>query len=420
MSVPANQPLDSQPGIVELLSQVSGQTWRVFAICVIGVTFANFDHLLFNYVLTQMSAEFGWSVTERGWYIFITFGAAGIIITQLGVLTDRLGRKRMLEATTLLTPFFVGALTFVPNTLSLIVARTLGFAFAGAQSPITITLMLEESPARLRGLFSGMLQIGFPIGAFLASILGAWVLAQWGWRYIFLLGFLFLPYLFVIRRYLKEPAVWVAARQTRAAGAAEPSIGALFAPELRRKTLLLFMGQFLYVFAYGTTILLTAYFQEDLGWAPERAIQTVGLSFLVGGFGYVLAAFVGEFFVSRRNTIVLWSWLGGLAFLVMIWIARDWWQIMLSFSTMTFFFYGAYAVIATFIAENFPAELRATAASVAGSLAIQLGFGAGPLVASYVIAGAGWQWAFTWCAVIPVMCAGATFLLLQPVPREPQ
>jgi MFS family permease len=415
--VPANRPMDREPGILTQLAQVPAHSWRVFLICLIGVTFANFDHLLFNYVLTQISQEFGWTVTERGWYIFLTFALAGIIITRVGVLTDRLGRKRMLVATTLLTPFCVAALTWVPNTLSLVVARTFGFAFAGAQSPITITLMIEEAPARLRGLFSGVLQIGFPIGAFIASMLGAWVLTTWGWRYIFLLAFLFLPYVWIIQRYLKEPRAWVDARQAAAPDARPASIGRLFEPGLRHKTILLFLGQFLYVFAYGTTILLTAYFQEDMGWAPQDAIQTVGLSFLIGGFGYVLAACVGEFYVSRRNTIVIWSWLGGLAFAVMIWVAESWWQIIVSFSCMTFFFYGAYAVIATFIAENFPAELRATAASVAGSLAIELGFGGGPLAASYVIAAVGWQQAFTWCAIIPVTVAGFVFLMLKPVPR---
>ena len=58
--------------------------------------------------------------------------------------------------------------------------------------------------------------------------------------------------------------------------------------------------------------------------------------------------------------------------------------ILLTFGTMTFFFYGAYAVIATFIAENYPPDLRATAASFSGSLAIELGLGGGPLVADHL------------------------------------
>lgn len=398
------------------LVHVPARTWQVFFICLIGVTFANLDHSLFTFVLTEISEEFGWSVVDRGWYIAITFIVSGLIVTQLGVLSDRFGRKKILLVATLLTPLFVAALTWVPSTLMLIVFRSLGFAAAGTQSPITITMVLEESPPRLRGLFSGILQIGFPIGFFLASMIVPWIYATFGWRYIFLLALVFLPYGFVIIRYLRESSAWTQAQANRKDGEALPSTMALFAPDLRRKTLLLFIGQFLYVFAYGSTILLTAYFRESLGWDAEQAIQTVGLSFLIGAFGYVLAAVVGEFFLGRRNTIVLWCWLGGLAFAAMIWIAEGWLEIMFAFGTMTFFFYGAYAVIATFIAENFPAELRATATSFSGSFAVNLGLGLGPLFLSMVIDALSWQWAFTICAVLPVIIAGMTFLGLKPVP----
>ena len=406
------------PGIVQMLAEAPRKTYKVFLICLIGVTFANLDHSLFTFVLTEISEEFGWSVVDRGRYIAITFVISGLMVTQLGVLTDRFGRKKMLLGATLLTPVFVSALTWVPNTLSLIIARSLGFAMAGAQSPITITTVMEESPARLRGLFSGILQIGFPIGFFTAAFLVPWVYQNWGWRYIFLISLVFLPYGWIIARYLSEPAAWIAAREKVKDGANQPTTMALFAPGLRRKTILLFLGQFLYVFAYGSTILLVAYFRESLGWDAETAIQTVGISFGVGAFGYVTAAFVGEFVISRRNTIVIWAICGGVAFAVMIWLANGWGQIMISFGFMTFFFYGAYAVIATFIAENYPTDLRATATSFSGSFAVNLGLGLGPFALSEVIAAVNWEWAFTFCAVIPVMAAGCIFLALNPVPRE--
>jgi MFS family permease len=179
---------------------------------------------------------------------------------------------------------------------------------------------------------------------------------------------------------------------------------------------LLFLGTFLYVFAYGATIMLTPYFREARGWDARQAIELVGLSFLIGTFGYVLAAYFGEFLISRRNTIVAWCWLGGMAFGAMIWFARGWWPTFLAFSAMTFFFYGAYAVMFTFIAESYPAELRATAASFASSLAVELGLGLGPFALSWAIGMVGWTAAFSWCAVLPVFLAGATFLAL---PAEP-
>jgi len=403
---------------IRSLAHVPASSYRVFAICLIGVTFANLDHSLFTFVLTEISEEFNWSIVDRGMYIAITFIVSGLVVTQFGVMTDRFGRKTMLLGATLLTPFFVAALTFVPNTISLLIARSGGFALAGAQSPITITMVIEESPARLRGLFSGVLQIGYPIGFFLASFLVPWIYATWGWRYIFLLAFLFLPYAWVIWRFLPESKAWLAAKKKIAEDSPLPSTWELFKPGLRRKTILLFVGQFLYVFALGATILLTAYFRESRGWEAEQAIQTVGWSFGIGASGYVLAAVVGEFVASRRNTIVLWCFLGALAFAAMIWLAEGWWQTMVAFGSMTFFFYGAYAVIATFIAENFPAELRATATSFSGSFAVNLGMGLGPLALSLVIEALDWEWAFTYCAVVPVIMAGCIFMMLKPVPRE--
>ncbi len=137
-----NQTIASGLDDLRLLDHVPARTWKVFAICLIGGTFANLDHSLFNYVLTEFKEEFGWSDEARGWYIAITYIIAGLIVTQIGVLTDRLGRRRTLLGVTLITPIFVAALTWVPSTALLLVFRTLGFATAGAQSPITVTTVL--------------------------------------------------------------------------------------------------------------------------------------------------------------------------------------------------------------------------------------------------------------------------------------
>ncbi len=173
------------------------------------MTFANLDHSLFTFVLTELSAEFGWSDLERGIYIAITFVVAGVLITQIGALADRLGRRAVLLVTALLTPVFVTALAFAPTTVSLLIAHTLGFTTSGVQSPLTGTLVFEESSPRLRGLFTGVLQIGFPLGFFLASLFVFFIYETCGWRYIFLLSLLFLPYAWIIYRYLKDSQAWL-------------------------------------------------------------------------------------------------------------------------------------------------------------------------------------------------------------------
>ena len=148
------------------------------------------------------------------------------------------------------------------------------------------------------------------------------------------------------------------------------------------------------------------------------AIRIVGYSYGIGAYGYIAAAIVGEFFLIRRNTIILWALLGSIAFIFLIWWAESWTQVLVIYGLMTLFFYGAYAVMATFIAENFPAELRATAASFSGTLAINLGFGLGPLAITYASTSFGWNMGYTYVGIIPIILAAFIFLLLKPVPRE--
>ncbi len=402
-----------------LWQEVRGYPLRAFLICLAGLTFANLDHSLFAFVLTEISQEFQWGLVERGVYIAITFLIAGILITQAGVLADRIGRKPVFFWAMLVAPFLVAALYWVPGTASLLVLRTLGFATAGVNSPIAGTIVIEESPPRLRGLMSGILQIAYPLGWALAALLVTPVYAAYGWRYIFFIALLGLPFAWIIARYLREPPAWqAAARERKAQRGAAVGLRDLFAPQYRYRTLMLLLGQFLMVFAYGATILLTAYFREARGWSAPDAIHIVGLSYGVGALGYVAAAIVGEFFMNRRNVIVLWCLLGSVAFFAMIWLTHTWWPTVFAYCAMTFFFYGATAVIFTFLAESFPAHLRATGVSFSGSFGVNLGIALGPLALSWVVASTGsWELAFTLCGILPLAFSAFAYLGLKPLPQ---
>ena len=394
-----------------------GYPLRAFLICLVCLTFANLDHSLFAFVLTELTEHFNWGIVERGWYIAITFMVAGVLIVQAGVLADRIGRRRVLLGSMVSAPFFVAALYFAPGTVSLLVLRTLGFAAAGAAAPISGTVVVEETPVRLRGLFAGILQIAYPLGWFVASLLVPLVYVAFGWRYVFFISLVGLPFAWLVWRYLREPPAWQEAAAERAAtGGRHASIAELFEPQYRYRTLMLLLGQFLQVFAYGTTILLTAYFREARGWSAADAIQIVGLSYGVGALGYVAAAFAGEFLMNRRDVIVVWCALGAAAFAAMIWLTEAWWPTVIAYCAMTFFFYGATAVIFAFMAENFPAHLRATGLSFSGSLGVNLGIALGPLALSYGIALFGdWRMAYTIFGVVPIALAALTYLGLRRV-----
>ena len=236
---------------------------------------------------------------------------------------------------------------------------------------------------------SGILQIGYPIGWFLASQFVLFMSDRWGWRSVFFVALLSVPYMFVIQKYLRETGAFIKAKEAseRAENpVARGRFAELFAPRMAYRSIVLFLGEYFHVFAYGSTILLTAYFQEFRSFSMRDAVSLVGWSYGVGAIGYIVAAIVGEFFISRRTTCIIWAWLGSAAFFVMIWWARDYWTTVLFYCLMTIFFYGTTAVKFTFIAENFPARLRATGVTFSGSLAVNLGIATGPLALSYAVA----------------------------------
>jgi MFS family permease len=307
------------------------------------------------------------------------------------------------------------------STFSVVALRTLGFATGGIQSPVVGTIVVEETPRAYRGLMSGILQIGYPIGWFLASQFVLVLSDRFGWRSVFFVALLSVPYMAVIQKYLKETGAFLKARDAAARGDARSTQGRfseLFAPGMRYRSIVLFLGEYFHVFAYGSTILLTAYLQEFRRFTTHDAVSLVGWSYGVGAIGYVLAAIVGEFFLSRRTTCIVWAWLGSLAFFVMIWWARDYWTTVALYCLTTIFFYGTTAVKFTFIAENFPARLRATGVTFSGSLAVNLGIATGPLALSYAVTwfGGDWNKAYTLCGILPVFISGAFFLLMPEVP----
>jgi len=401
----------------ESVPEPTPRTTRTFLICLIGLALANFDHALFTYVLPQLTIAYHWGAVERGWYIALTFVVAGLAVTQVGVLADRVGRKAVLSRALIIAPWPVLLMALAPNTVVLLVLRCIGFVAAGAATPLTGTIVVEEAPPDRRGLLSGILQTGYPIGFTFAALLVYPILSSHpdGWRWVFALPLITLPYVWIVARYLREPPAWQAVRAARSAP--PPGTAVLFRPEYRHRTLALFAGQFLQVFAYGASLLLIVFFVEARGWKPTDATLLIGISYGVGSLGYVLAAVAGEFWLPRRTVIVLWCWLGSAAFFALVWFASGWWQTVIAFSMMTFFFYGASAVIFTFLAENFPAEVRATAVAFSGSFGVMLGIALGPLALSYAAVAKGWPFAYTVCGVLPAFLAGGAYLLLKPVPR---
>ena len=396
----------------------SHQPRLIFAICFVTYAFSQLDLALFAFAVPAIRADWQAELTVIGLVLTGAYAVGGLLQVVLGHLTDTWGRKRLLLFASGASSVFIALHALATGAIGLALMRAGAIATGGAIYPATGAIVAEEAPARHRGIYAGALQTAYPFGWFLASLLAAPLLVTFGWRAVFVVALTSLPFLYVIWRFLPESRRFLEmARERTEKPSLAASLRTMLSPELRRRTITLFAAQFLFVLAYGgSTFLLPTYFTEYRGLPIDMAAYLVGIGNAVSIIGYFLAAYIGEYVLTRRTTVVLFTMLGAMGFLFMIWVPEGFVATLAAFGLMSIFFYGTAAVKFAYVAEIFPTHLRATGLAVCGSLAVNLGIAIGPLAVAFAVEQIGWQAALSWAVAAPLLGAGSLYLLLKPTP----
>src|SRR6201999_2710796 len=147
----------------------------------------------------------------------ITFWMRFVGATASGWLCDRIGRKTPLMISIAwysICNFIAG---FSPTFWFLFLFRALLGIGMGAEWPAGAALAMETWPQRSRGFMGAVLQGSWGLGALLSSALYGLLFDSIGWRGLLLLGVLPALLIVYIRRYVKEPEVWVENRRKQRA-----------------------------------------------------------------------------------------------------------------------------------------------------------------------------------------------------------
>jgi MFS family permease len=396
------------------LAAMRGAPTQVFLICLLGWTLSNLDQSLMGYAIPGIIREFDIGLDAIGLMLSISFVFAAFAVVFLGMLADRLGRRRVFVIVLALSAALVGLHALATDVVTLTILRALAFGIAAALAPITAAYVMETTPTRLRGVTMGLLQCGYPLGWFIASLLASPIMLMFGWRAIFLLAFLVVPVALLLGRYLPESDTFLRRQAAAQAGDAVPwhaQLGELFRPPLRRRTVLCWLAFFSHGCAYaGTAFYFPTFFADARGYSESAATLLVGIAYGIGVLGYIGAAVIGEYVLTRRNTIILWCWLGTAALLGLIWLPQSYAQDLVAFSVMAMFFYGVSAVLITYVTEVFPTRVRATATALAGSSGLVTGFAVAPIVVAAGVGALGWHMAFTVLVAPPLFMVGVFML----------
>ncbi len=263
----------SKPASVSASSPLTITQWLICIIAAIGFAFDIYELLMLPLIARPAILELGgFAPTDPGFktwvgrLFYIPAVAGGIFGLLGGYLTDRLGRRRVLTWSILLYAFSAFAAGFSTSLPMLLFFRCLVFIGVCVEFVAAVAWLAELFPdPQRREKVLGYTQACSSIGGLLVAVaygiavrysqnfpaismpdflssLGSIDPAHQhaAWRYTLMSGLIPAIPLILIRPFLPESPLW---SQKRAAGTLRrPSIAALFAPELRRTTIVTAIG----------------------------------------------------------------------------------------------------------------------------------------------------------------------------------
>jgi MFS family permease len=390
--------------------------WRILIVTLIASALSNMDQSLFGYAVPGVMGDLDIGLAGIGLMISACFAFAIFSAPALASLVPRIGAPAVLTLAVAGSAVFVGLQALAKTTVPFSVLRVLGFGISAVIIPVSGAYLASNSPDRGRSLLIAVQQCGYPLGWFIASVVAVPLMRTHGWRSTFLVAFAVVPLAALIYACLPRAGAQAGAAGD-ASGAPRPGWAQLLSPRCRRYTLTFGVAFVLYGGAIGgTSFYLPTFFQQTRGYDAETAAQVVGLSYAIGMVGYVGAALVSELWLSRVATVVLWLMMAAIGLLATIWLPHTVSQDTLVFGITTVFFYGASSIMLTSLLESYPPALRASAAALAGTACISLGFVVFPLLTAGAVKWVGWSMSFSLVIAPAVFVAG---VLMWTLPKQP-
>jgi putative MFS transporter len=416
--------------ILERQQRLTLNQWKIISAAILGDMLDFFDFFLIGYVLAFIVGEWHLSFLESG-MILLAAGVGAIPGAIFwGWMADRIGRRKVFVATVLNFSLATGIMAASPDQygwLFLAFCRCLvGVGVAGMVT-VDLPLVQEFVPSSKRGWVGGLVTTTVSVGGALGAAAGAYLGPIIGWRGLFLIGLLPALLTLMIRAWVPESPRWLirrgrpeeARRSIAWALQIDPNEIELPAdlPEMQHT-------RWRELFKYPRSVALVCLtgLSQTSGvglalWAPTLLLLLLKTTPAEASFLMIwvaLSAFVGRVFctflpdlIGRRASGIL-SCVGGVVSLIAAGYVSDLYigavsVFWLALMCHSFWGGGSYTIIAPYMAEVWPAGLRASG--------MGLGYGVGnlgkiisPLGLALIVGGSDFvKPAATVSAIVPAM-----------------
>src|SRR5918995_93002 len=355
---------------------------KAVAITGIAWTFVAMEILLIGFTLPLFGSIWNLSATWLGW-----IGAsalAGSLVGSLlfGRVADRMGRKRIFQASILWYSVFTALTALAWGPASLFALRFLAGIGLGGMLVVDPSLLAEYLPPQRRGRFLVLLDFFWPVGLLMAVGL-SWVFLErvdGAWRWLFVAAALPAFLAAVVRRALPESPYWLARRGRLAEAAGvlggitghsvdseslavteEPSSSPreLFGPRLRATSAVIVLVWIaLNVSYYGLFIWLPGVLGAQ-GTVALNVYVLLALVALAQFPGYAASLWLVEAW-GRKPTLAAFLALGGVSALTFA-LAQSTTVYVAALFFVGFFNLGAWGAVYPYTSELFPTRLRSSA-----------------------------------------------------------
>jgi len=372
----------------------------------LGYAMDGFDLLILGFMLTAISKDLHLTQPQAASLVTGTLVGAVIGGFVFGMLSDRLGRVRVLTWSIVLFAVFTGLCALAQGYWDLLAYRAIAGIGLGGEFGIGMALVAEAWPARLRARACSYVCIGWQVGVLLAALVTAWLLPHIGWRGMFMVGIIPGFVAFAVRWFVGEPRIFLE-RATHAglplkwlvknAATTKISIGML---------ILCSVQNFGY---YGLMIWLPSYLSSRFGYSPGQSLLWITVTVTAMAIGIFIFGYFADL-VGRRPA--LFTFQAGAAIMVFVFAQlTDPTALLIGGAIMGVFVNGMLGGYGALLSELYPTHARGTAENVLFNLGRGVG-GFGPLVVGALVAAYSFQAAIAMLAGIYVIDIIATALLI--------
>src|SRR5579864_7066520 len=374
----------------------------------VGYAMDGFDLLILGFMLRTIAADLGLTPAQSASLVTATLIGAVIGGIGFGMLSDRLGRVRVLTWTIVIFAVFTGLCAFARGYWDLLIYSTLAGVGLGGEFGIGMALVAEAWPASKRARASSYVGLGWQCGVLAAAILTPILLPVIGWRGMFALGVFPAIAAYVIRSSLHEPEVFVAHAKDH------PRESSLHLLVKDGETAKLSLGMVILCSVqnfgyYGVMIWLPNYLSTRFGFALTQSalwtcVTLAGMALGIFLFGHIADR------IGRRPAF--FGYMIGAAVMVMVYSRlTDQYALLVAGAVMGFFVNGMLGGYGALISELFPTAARATAQNVLFNIGRGVG-GFGPVVVGAIASAYSFETAIAGLAALYVLDILAMWLLI--------